>query len=390
RALADSCLKVGLIAQGITHLEQSVEIAHRLGYRDLEGTWLGDLGGTYLSAGDQERAKQTLQEAIAILKECSNVEFGTIWYYRIWLLKAKLPILSRFARRTDPDNTLTQVKLNLHQGIDRIWERFYMYSPSNDLPFTRFGYANDSVTKWVLKRCLFDLRLFLSPIKSILPKRSEEMARGVKGYIHHLLGEDDQAIDQLQQALDLNQQTGSEDRQALWLTCLGLIYYCQDDLDQALEFLQRSETIATKMFDPWAECKRARTFANIYHKQKEYDKAIEYFEQALEVIQSLDDQETEIFVLEDLISVYKALGQAAKVIELRKLGLQIAQNLNRQYFQQYFLSDLGHIHIQLNQFEQAKLYLHQALNDFDNNKTDLDLAEVIQSNLSLVEDKLNK
>jgi tetratricopeptide (TPR) repeat protein len=56
----------------IPQLEESLEIAHRLGLTDSEGGACNSLGGTYLTAGDFERAKENYERALELAGKTDN------------------------------------------------------------------------------------------------------------------------------------------------------------------------------------------------------------------------------------------------------------------------------------------------------------------------------
>jgi len=137
------------------------------------------------------------------------------------------------------------------------------------------------------------------------------------------------------------------------LTCLGNIYRFLEDYQKAIDYHEKSLTIAEQMKDKHGEAKSLCNLGNAYEPLREYEKAINYYEQSLIIKQQINDKQGEAISLNGLGNVYRSLGECEKAISYYEQSLIIKRKINDKQGEAISLNELGNVYRSLGECEKA-------------------------------------
>ncbi|CAF0779027.1 unnamed protein product [Adineta ricciae] len=186
------------------------------------------------------------------------------------------------------------------------------------------------------------LTIFLSFLANDDPKLAVTYAN--MSSVYRDLGELDHALAYIQRALNIDEQHKSHETiLAARFHCMGMIFYDQKKVDQAIEQFEKALSIWTKHLPPTHPniAELLNNLATIYYQQKRYDEALRMYEKCLDIeTKSLPPDHPSLAITYNNIALTychkdqysDALDFSRKAIELssRSLG---EQHSNTQIFQ---------------------------------------------------------
>jgi len=188
--------------------------------------------------------------------------------------------------------------------------------------------------------------------------QAAELLRKI-GNAHYRLEQYSQAIEPLQRAGDLAQETGDAQLAVYAYLDLGLSLHGLEQYDRALETFQRVVTTAQAIEHAQLESSGLLGISLVYYSLEEYEQTLEFAERALAIAREMGDTNLETGALQGMAGAYYALGQPQQAIAL----LQQAPTAGDTDPQQdaNVLRLLGGIHLMVGQYPQAKEFYAQAL-----------------------------
>jgi CHAT domain-containing protein len=174
--------------------------------------------------------------------------------------------------------------------------------------------------------------------------------QGLEFYQNHQFS---QALQTLQQALDLYRIIGDREWESNTLGTLGIIYYQFQDYPNAIAYSQQNLTIARQLEDQWGETQAWINLGNAYQAQGNYGQALECHQQSLKRAKEMADPECEEQALTNLGNLYLALGEFEKAVELHQTCLKILRTLGDRQHEGETLSNLGIAYHACAEYEQA-------------------------------------
>ena len=181
------------------------------------------------------------------------------------------------------------------------------------------------------------------------------------GNASQALGQYQQAIDYLQQALAIKREIGDRNGEANALIGLGLAYYSLGQYQQAIDYLQQALAITQEIGDRHGEANALINLGQVYRALGQYQQAIDYLQQALAIKREIGDRNGEAYSLLGLGATYFALGQYHQAIDYLQQVLAITREIGDRNGEAYSLLGLGTAYESLGQYHQAIDYLQQAL-----------------------------
>jgi CHAT domain-containing protein/Flp pilus assembly protein TadD len=180
------------------------------------------------------------------------------------------------------------------------------------------------------------------------------------------------ALQSLQQALQLYQNSGNRAGAMRCLYSIGVIYQRQGQYELALTVNQDVLAIARSLQDQDREWRVLTNLGSVHRKLGQYRQALSYHEQALAIVQALHlPTLEEQAVLNNMGVVHTSLGEFEPARKLYQQALQQLQQLpanqsedDQRYQRQsqgLTLRNLGWLHRLLQQYPQAIAYYQQAL-----------------------------
>ncbi|KAK7808107.1 LOW QUALITY PROTEIN: hypothetical protein U0070_009421, partial [Myodes glareolus] len=132
-------------------------------------------------------------------------------------------------------------------------------------------------------------------------------------------------------ALQLEELTLGQEKpeNARTLNELGVLYYLQNNLETAEQFLKRSLEMRERLLGPdHPDCAQSlNNLAALYNEKKQYDKAEELYERALDIRRRAlaPDHPSLAYTVKHLAILYKKTGRVDKAVPLYELAVEIRQ-----------------------------------------------------------------
>lgn len=148
------------------------------------------------------------------------------------------------------------------------------------------------------------------------------------GGIFNLLGDNQQALLYLDQALKLAQRLQYQHQLASVLNNLGVLYLEQEDYVRATDYFERGLKIYQAQGNQLESARLQLNLALTDQRQENYERALEYFGKSLEQARAISSRELMIAASAGLGSVYQAKGEHAAALEVLERSLNLAKENN--------------------------------------------------------------
>ena len=145
------------------------------------------------------------------------------------------------------------------------------------------------------------------------------------------------------------------------LISLGNAYNSLGEYPQAIDYLQQSLEIQQEIGDRYIEAKSLNNLGNAYDFLGEYQKGIDYHQQSLEIKQERGDRSGVASSLTNLGNAYHSLGEDQRAIDYHQQSLEISRGIGDRYIEAKSLNNLGNAYHSLGEYQKAIDYLQQSL-----------------------------
>lgn len=181
------------------------------------------------------------------------------------------------------------------------------------------------------------------------------------GLVQLLLGELEPALANLEQALHLFEELDDLTGQGSALNNMGLALKRLDRLEESLDHMQRSLVLFQATKDRPRQGYALNDIGVIFAQSARYEEALQHHTEALVVARETGDRALEAAALNGLGRTRLALGMAESVREPHDQALAIATTIGDRYEQAQALEGLAELHESLGRDEAARDSWHQAL-----------------------------
>jgi tetratricopeptide (TPR) repeat protein len=181
------------------------------------------------------------------------------------------------------------------------------------------------------------------------------------GIARLLLGELDQALHFLQNALDIFKAIEDKKECAHIERNIGVVYSRLTDYDKALEYLLHSLEISRSIRDQDGIAGNLSIVANIYATLNEDEKALEYFQEALELARTLDNRENLSVILANMGVLYASFNNHTEAIKCQLEALSIKEESGNLTSISKSLSGIGFAYAQIGEYEEAIHFYRRSL-----------------------------
>lgn len=216
--------------------------------------------------------------------------------------------------------------------------------------------------------CLGDAYYMSGELKQALPElqRAERLATGKSdlmyiynkiGMILDKMGNSEQALQQYDRALTLARESGNNDMEASALSNVAGIYQGRGQLDQALEYYEKSVSLLP-------EEKNAAVYNNIamvYESKKEYPKAVEYLKRAIEIDERTGNYHEQARHLLNLGNTYRNMGQFQDAQDALFSGLEKIRKVKDAYWESSAYLYIGWLYSDMGSLSLARKWLKGAV-----------------------------
>ncbi len=329
--------------EGKVLANSSINLARKLGDRNLEGKfhrWLGDF---HLRMAEHQDALQQFTEAIRIAKETEDKKIESM---------ALADSGNVYYEKGDYDKALEYY----HQALDLNAEVKDLRNEATWLGNTAIIYdirgAYDSALEYYRKA--LDIAKKVGD-KSGMARHMQNMA-----IVFINRGEFDAALNEFQQVLEIAQDIGDRRVEGIVLGNIGSVYCDKKDYDLSLRYYKRALEFAQKLGDKRFEGVWLGYAGISYFHQKEYEKAAKSLEESLKIARETGHKGREAVDLIYYGSTKVHQGEADEGIGMINQGIKIAQEIGeKEYLIAGFLQ-LGKVYNTCGAADKGKKILKQA------------------------------
>jgi len=328
----------------IPQLEVALTAARRLGRRDAEGWFLGNLGIAYRNLGEVRRAIGLYEQVLTIMREIGDrrgegtalgnlgsayADLGEV-QRAIGLNEQVLTIMREIGNRAGEGTALGNLGIAYYQ----------------------LGEVRRAIG-------FYEQRLEIA--REIGDWGGEGSALGNLGSAYFQLGEVRRAIGLYEQQLVITREIGDRAGEGAALGNLGIAYAQSGEARRAIGLYKQQLEIAREIGDRRGEGNVLDNLGSAYADLGEVDRAIGLYEQALTIRREIGDRRGEGRVLGNLGSAYRNLGEVRRAIGLYEQQLVITREIGDRAGEGNALGNLGIAYKNLGEVRRAIGYYEQAL-----------------------------
>jgi len=181
------------------------------------------------------------------------------------------------------------------------------------------------------------------------------------GSNYYLLGEYDDAAENLQEALKLSQKIGNKEIETRALNGLGSIARHRGEFSDAFEYLTQAKKISKEIMDENHMGIISKNIGDVHMESGQYEEALVNYEDALKIFGESGNEIDEADVYGAMASVFGYTGQYDKEVEFRKKAIKIYQEVNQKSGLSNELGNLGASYLEQGLFQKGLEYSQQGL-----------------------------
>jgi CHAT domain-containing protein len=175
------------------------------------------------------------------------------------------------------------------------------------------------------------------------------------------LGRYTEAIEYLQETLEIEREIGNRRGEAASLGNLGIAYYSLGRYTEAIDYHRQSLEIKLEIGDRGGEANSQGSLGIAYYSLGRYTEAIDYHRQQLEIAREIGNRGGEANSLGSLGNAYRRLQQIPQAIQMYQSALAICTPTGFPVECFIFGSNLGDTHFQTQQWDEAISAYEKAL-----------------------------
>lgn len=203
------------------------------------------------------------------------------------------------------------------------------------------------------------------------------------GQTAQIQGHGDRALGHFEKALSLNSGDADPRGQSSTLYGLGISHLYRFELQDALDFLERSRVIRQRVEDRFQQALAAQNAGVAAFYLGDFDRALRYYNEAGDSYAAANDQPGAGYSMLGKASVYQTTGEAQKALDTYSDLVAHWRKLKDRANEARTLNDAGHLHFMLGNDRQALDYYQRALATRLELKDTAGLAET-RNNLGLL------
>jgi CHAT domain-containing protein len=212
-----------------------------------------------------------------------------------------------------------------------------------------------------MQKALDDCNQALQMEKMGNSQMGQAITQGIIGRIYSDVGDEPKALDLFTQTLALWRQLGSQAGEALALTNMGRSYSNLAQEDKALDVLNQALLLWRQVANRNGEAQALDMMGKVYSDMSQGQRSLDALNQALAIWRETGNRAGEALSLNNMGRSYSDLGQKAKTLESYNQALSIWKEIGNLQGQASSLDDLGRVYSDLGQKQTALDYLNQGL-----------------------------
>ncbi|BAZ27191.1 TPR domain protein [Kalymmatonema gypsitolerans NIES-4073] len=371
--------------QAIQKYEAALKFARQLPDKRLEVVLLQNIGSVYSMLVENNKALEYFKPALAISREqkLTSQEADILWGLGVTYsnmddnqkaLENFNLALSMFRSEKQPKDearTLKSIANIYAEQFDKRQEAIQAYKQAlalqqNDPPSQASTYKSMGLAYWNWgenKNALDSFDKALEIYRRINDVSGQVGVLLSKENVYGTLGENQKALEQLQQAQRLLQQV-PQDRlsQASILMNFASTYQSLGESQKALDYFQQARSLYKKVGFPSGEISALRQISSFYQVLiGEYGKALDALEEALTVARATNNRVEEAETLNKQADVLASQGEYQKALDTFNQALTIQRQLKIRGGQADTLDNMAKLYISLGDYQQSINTCQQAL-----------------------------
>ncbi|MGJ3251927.1 MAG: CHAT domain-containing protein [Elainellaceae cyanobacterium] len=210
-------------------------------------------------------------------------------------------------------------------------------------------------------QALETLQQALEIYREIGDRAGEGRALGNLGLAYFSLGDYQQGINFFEQSLAIAQEIGDRQMEGTALGNLGNAYRDLGDYRQAIDFYEQNLAITREIGNRAGERSALFALGWSYNFQAQYQLALDFFSQALTISQDIGDLTAEAGALYALGWTHDDLGQRYEAIELYQQALALAREDQNFSQEAHILNGFGWVYTSLEEYQTATSFFQKQL-----------------------------
>lgn len=201
-------------------------------------------------------------------------------------------------------------------------------------------------------------------------------------------GENEKSMAMLFQALRKDEKINNTDGAAMDLLYIGLNYFDQEKLNDALTYLKQAHQKYFEIHDEAGIALIESNIGMVYRNLNEYDTALIYYFRVKEYDKKMNKEKNLAHVLNNIGNIYKDQKHYDKAIENFMISKEISSRFNDEFYLVATLSNIADVYVEKKEFQKALDFYEQALK-MAKNQQSLGLQKDVYFDLSYAYEKMN-
>ncbi len=181
------------------------------------------------------------------------------------------------------------------------------------------------------------------------------------GIAHWVIGEYDIALEHYLIALKIIEEYDYTDKKTEALNCIGLVYYEQDNLEDALSYFEQAMDDAKLLHNERLYGIAMSNLGRVHIKKGELEDALTYLYHSLDIAEEIGDQRVRGYMLNTIGEIHTLQKEYDLAIAQLKLSNTIGEDLEDYQILTSSTGNIGLVQAHLGNYDKAELYLNNAL-----------------------------
>ena len=188
------------------------------------------------------------------------------------------------------------------------------------------------------------------------------------GVLHQRLGNYPEALYSHEESLRLSRQLGNRLNEAITLGNIGIVYEKLGDYTTALQYYEESLSLKRELGYRAGEAVTLANIGNIAYQHGNNAEALDYYQESLAISRELENRASEINILSNIGTILSNLantshqsGKTVEALQYYEESLTISRQLGDRIGEAIALGNIGNISRQLGQYANALKYYEESL-----------------------------
>ncbi len=187
--------------------------------------------------------------------------------------------------------------------------------------------------------------------------------------IHMNRSENDEAIEDCLEALELYQKVGNAYALTSVYNILGNVAMQKSDPDKSLDYFSKAYNVAKEMGHLKRQSEMLINIGNISYMKGNLDEAIDYYKKSMALNEEIGNQDVIQTISNNIAAIYMKQGRSTEALEFLNNNLKMSKAEGNQRKVAMATLNIGALHYELEQYEKglkhmkAALAIYRALDD---------------------------